>query len=241
MVKLPAVRQFPAGDAVTAGMAANARLVRRTGACGATRAMQNSVMFKFGQTEYFRSSFAEQFEADGDAYLYRRFRKGAPVRVSARERDDFVANFERSYKRAYLTMIIGLFVLAIGMIAITVAIGHELAKNVVYATIALWAAAFMLVHLRIWNAPARALERRPAVGVERSRAEMREIMMSEGSYLKFFGLLAFFLLLLFNLATQPEPLGYFDVALMTLYIAMIPMIATLILRKWHFDRRNRAS
>jgi len=202
--------------------------------------MQDRGMFKLGQTEYFRSSFAEQFEADGDAYLYRRFRKAAPVRVTVRERDDFVANFERSYRRAYLAMIVGLFILMIGIVAITIAMGRELTEHAIYAAIALWVSFFLLAHYRIWNAPARALERRPAVGRERSRAEMGDIMMAEGSYLQFFGLLAFFLLLLVNLATQSKPLGYVDMAFMALYIVMIPITALLILRKWRFDRRNHA-
>ncbi len=222
-------------------MAASARLVRRAGACGPAQAIQDRGMFRFGQTEYFRSSFAEQFEADGDTYLYRRFRKGAPVRVSARERDDFVANFERSYKRAYLSMMIGLFVLMMAMVATTVAMGHELAEYVIYSVIASWTSVFLFAHYRIWNAPARALERRPAAGQERSRAEMREIMDAEGNYLTFFALFAFFLLMLFNLASQSEPLGYVDMAFMALYIVMIPTTGLLIIRKWRFNRRNRAS
>jgi hypothetical protein len=198
-------------------------------------------MFKSGQIEYFRSSFAEQFEADGDGYLYRKFRKGAPVRVTARERNDFVATFERRYKSAYLTMVIGLFILMVAMVTIAFAAGYDLEKYVVYSVLTCWSSLFLFAHYRIWNAPARALGRRPKLGGERSRAEMRNIMIAEESYLKFVGLLVLFLMLLLNLATQSEPLGYFDMALMTLYIVMIPITAWLILRKWRFDRRNRAS
>ena len=203
--------------------------------------MQNTAMLNFGQTDRLRRIFSNQFEADGDGYLYRKFRKGAPMRVTARERDDFVAVFERDYPRAYLAMIVGMVLVMLGMVAIAVAIERDLSEPVIYAAVGGLAAIFLIVHYRIWNAPARALARRPAVGQERSRSETRAIMLAETSYFYYFGLLTLFLLLLSSFAVQSEPLSGWDMALMAFYAAASVMAVTVIVQKWRLGRQDRPS
>src|SRR6185437_16090333 len=51
------------------------------------------------QYDRVRQLFADQFEEDGDGYLFRMNLKGPAVQVSADERDAFVATFNRSFTR----------------------------------------------------------------------------------------------------------------------------------------------
>ena len=44
-----------------------------------------------------RQLFADQFEPEGTGFLYRKSIKGAPIRVTAVERDRFVAAFNPIY------------------------------------------------------------------------------------------------------------------------------------------------
>jgi len=203
--------------------------------------MQDRAMFKLGLIDRTRRMFAEQFEADGDGFLYRKYRKGAPIRVTSRERDDFVSAFERDYPRAYLAMIAGAVVTLLGLVTIAVVIERDLSKPVIYAAVGSVSALFLIAHLRVWSAPARALERRPAVGQERSRAEMRDIMTAGTSYRYYVMMLTLFLLLLFSFSFRTEAFSGEDMFLIAFYVFASATIASLILRKWRFDRRNRTS
>lgn len=203
--------------------------------------MQDRSMFKPGLIDRTRRMFADQFEADGDDFLYRKYRKGAPIRVTPRERDDFVAAFERDYPRTYLAMIVGSFLILLGLAMIAVIIERDLSKPAIYAAVGSVSALFLLVHLRVWSAPARALEHRPAVGQERSRAEMRGIMTAGTSYRYHFMMLTLFLMLLFSFTLREDPFSGWDMFLIAFYTVVSVMTVSLILRKWRFDRRNRAS
>ncbi|MBL8652122.1 MAG: hypothetical protein JNL35_17170 [Sphingopyxis sp.] len=198
-------------------------------------------MFKGRGLDPIREMFSAQFEADSDGYLYRKNRKNAPVRVSARERDDFVAAFDRNYTRAYrVTMIVTMLVI-LGMVTIAVVVEGDLPEPVTYAAVGTFLVVFLMIHRRMWNAPARALERRPAVGQERSRSEMRVILMAETSDIQSFIMLAMFLLLLFTLATQSTPLNGLDVFLMAVYVVVSIMTGLVIFRKWRLGRQSRTS
>jgi len=222
-------------------MAGCARLVQPTKLVLCLRQCEIILMFKGRGLDAIRHMFSAQFEADGDGYLYRRNQKYAPVRVSARERNDFKAAFDRSYTRAYRVMMIGVFLVILGMATIAVVVERDLPASVNYAVAGIFVAIFLMIHRRIWNAPARALERRPTVGQERSRAEMRDIMMAETSYLQSFSLLALFLLLLFTLVTQSKPLNGLDIFLIAVYVIGSMMMGLLIFRKWRLGRQSRAS
>jgi hypothetical protein len=52
-------------------------------------------MFGNAHLDRVRQAFADQFSDDGHNFIYRRYQKGAPVRVSRLERDEFVAVFNR--------------------------------------------------------------------------------------------------------------------------------------------------
>jgi len=121
--------------------------------------------------------FAEQFEPDGELhYLYRRSSKGAPIRVTAAERDKFVADFRRASRRLRWVIVGGVMLIVAGFVLAGVDTRGGGTDGALEGATALLILVFFLLHRRVWSAPARALERRPDQGLERSGAEMRRRM-----------------------------------------------------------------
>src|SRR6478609_440552 len=58
-----------------------------------------------------RQLFADQFEANGDGFLYRRNCKDAPIPVSAAERDRYIAGFDKFLKYSFWGTIAGTVVI----------------------------------------------------------------------------------------------------------------------------------
>ena len=128
------------------------------------------------------TGFTQQFELEGDTYLYRRGLKGAPIPVSASEREGFIADYSRHLRR--LTWgFAGVAMVAIVIFSfLTTTDGRELGDLWLYGLIVLATIPFLIVHHRIWNAPARQIGRRMAVGKERSRSEVKRIMLAQMSW-----------------------------------------------------------
>ena len=127
------------------------------------------------------TGFTQQFELEGDTYLYRGL-KGAPIPVSASEREGFIADYSRHLRR--LTWgFAGVAMVAIVIFSfLTTTDGRELGDLWLYGLIVLATIPFLIVHHRIWNAPARQIGRRMAVGKERSRSEVKRIMLAQMSW-----------------------------------------------------------
>src|SRR5689334_12829650 len=49
-----------------------------------------------GYQKFRTANFAGQFQPDGDGFLYRKGMKGAPIRVTAAERQRYIEEFEKS-------------------------------------------------------------------------------------------------------------------------------------------------
>lgn len=126
-----------------------------------------------------QSLFAEQFERDGTGFLYRKSRRGAPVRVTAAERDAFIETFNRRYRFLSWGFGVALAVTLFAIIAISVANEAEVEESWIYAGCGILVGGYMLVWYRLWNAPAVALERRSHVGAPKSRSEVRSEMLAK--------------------------------------------------------------
>jgi hypothetical protein len=124
------------------------------------------------------SLFDAQFEPDGADYLYRKSMKGAPIRVSAAERDAFVAAVRRIFPRMVwgfvAATVVGIVVLAL----LSIDRDGEASSLYIYGLVAALVCAFGGLCWWVWNAPARALDRRVAVGPERTRAEARRLALA---------------------------------------------------------------
>jgi hypothetical protein len=101
--------------------------------------------------------FAHQFKADGDGFLYRTSSRCAPLRLSAVERDDFIAAFNRSLNRLTWAVAGGSVALVLGCLTWDQAFNQGLHEMPFYVGAFLLIALVMIGAVRAWNAPARAL------------------------------------------------------------------------------------
>ena len=102
-----------------------------------------------------RQMFAAQFEPAGDGYIYRNHTVGDPIRVSAADRDRYVANFERFTRQGFRATLIAAIVLLAGLVAYSFATGTQVPDLVFYVAFGGMFVLYGAGHLRAWNLPLR--------------------------------------------------------------------------------------
>ncbi len=187
-------------------------------------------MFFKNHFEQMRSSFLRQFEADGHDHVYRKNMKGAPIRVSATERDAFAADFVRRVR--YIGC--GLVVATVLLCAVPVLIAPDMVDDMETLVLNLGIAGIIGLCLAAaywaWTAPARALVRRPAVGLARSRSEMRRRAFAQITY----GQLA----LCLPVATLLVLSNGIESWWTSVAGGLVIMAGVQAVRKWRFDRNR---
>jgi protein-S-isoprenylcysteine O-methyltransferase Ste14 len=135
-----------------------------------------------GNNDYAKKLFADQFEPNGEIYVYRKSMKGAPVPVTAIERDRYLKNFGRA--KGYLMKV---FVLSLIVFSIFVAVFVPPAMSDTYITVGVstGCAFFMVGWLWLWAAPARELRARAPVGEARSKEEKMRVFLTKTPYSQF--------------------------------------------------------
>lgn len=126
--------------------------------------------------------FADQFEPADEGYVYRRSLKGAPILVSEGEYQDFVRIYARQMRilpwviavAIMATIIAGLLLFPDMMAGHSGLVSGILSVPCLVATFG--------VHHWFWNRPMRMLAGRKAVGIARSRDEVRRLRMARISY-----------------------------------------------------------
>lgn len=104
-----------------------------------------------------RQMFAAQFEQQGDGFLYRKHSVGEPVRVSAADRDRYVAGFEAFTRKGFWGSVIAAAVLLTALVAYSFSTGTEVPDMVFYAAFAVMIAVYVVAYQRAWNLPSREL------------------------------------------------------------------------------------
>lgn len=142
-------------------------------------------MFDHGSGDRLRALFSDQFEPDGDGFLYRKNRVGTPVRVSVDERAAFVRGYARALRLAKWSLVPAVLIL----IGLLVWLGPDPGSH--SGTVAIWMAVVaMLAPYLIFMqgaraAPARALANRAPAGDARSRREAGRLDLAGTSYAQF--------------------------------------------------------
>ena len=127
--------------------------------------------------------FEKQFEMEGDGYLYRQGMRAAAVRVTSAEHDAFLAQFARAQRWlmfAFVLVMLAAIVILVFVVPTPPGTDDPLLYVVIGAVIAVFYAACM----RIWNAPARALDRRVRVRGPLSRSEARRRSLEKTTWLE---------------------------------------------------------
>lgn len=126
--------------------------------------------------------FGAQFEPDGDAFLYRRNLKSAPIRLTAEEKSRFTDDYRRGLRRLTWGFAGGMLLLLAATIAPIILTDREPGQWLIYFAMAGAIVPFLILHQRLWNAPARALAGRTPVGAKRSRGEVQRATLARLSW-----------------------------------------------------------
>ena len=129
--------------------------------------------------------FGRQFKEQADrSYIYRRYGKGAPYRITEQQWEDFHAEYSQGFRRLWIGMISYIWLaLALGVVWLIALDGNE--TNLLFGMIAMFLpgiAGFVWLNRRLHTAPERALERETPIGAELTREEWRREALSQMSY-----------------------------------------------------------
>lgn len=132
-------------------------------------------LFNNGHIEQIRKTFADQFEQDGNRILYRKNLKGAPVEVSASEREILITQFDRHLKYLMALHVVFTVIFILGVALLSLQFNFDFSQPLAFGCVALILTPFLLGLMWAWNAPARLVAGRASVGRERTVGEMRRI------------------------------------------------------------------
>lgn len=193
-------------------------------------------MFRNAHFDRARQMFADQFKPDGTAFLYRKGLKGPPIRVSEAERDEFVVTFGRQLRTLTWTLVVVMMALIILIAILITDIDAPQGEMTLYIAMGAVLAPFMLGYFRIWNRPARHLERRPAEGNALTREEVKRLMFARMTYGQLGFVVFMAILLLWNAAGERDVRHGWGLVWPTFSAALILLASVQTIRKWRSDR-----
>lgn len=126
--------------------------------------------------------FADQFEPDGADFLYRKSSKGAAFRVSATERDAFVAGYKRRYRWLFWGIMGAVLALILGWTFAAINAEESANGGMIFAGVLLIMVPFWAGIMWISGAPARELQRRAPAAPALNPQEARDLHFSKLSY-----------------------------------------------------------
>jgi hypothetical protein len=127
-------------------------------------------------------SFANRFEPDGADYLYRKNIREAPIRVTAAEREAFIADFRRTVSWAHWIVVGGTVVSIFAPVLLALAVPEVNTHYLLFLFLALFFVVYMMIYQQASAAPSVALRSRSAAGPARTREEARAITLSKVSW-----------------------------------------------------------
>ena len=188
------------------------------------------------QYDRVRQLFADQFEADGDGYWFRKNLKSPAIQVSADERDAFVAAFSRSFTRWTWGLIATLTVFLVALLAwaLRTNVAHVAAP--IYIGVGLMLTIFMAGCMRAWRAPERTLAARAVVAPERTNDEVKRLAMERLTWGRLGSAGASFAVALFIMSQRFNLMAGWNRLWLVLSGVAFAALAYRAFRKWRFER-----
>jgi Na+/melibiose symporter-like transporter len=194
-------------------------------------------MFYNSHFDRVRQLFADQFLASANGIVYRKGQKGAPVRVSERERDEFVATFNKRIRYAAWSLFPATVGLILFLVWLTPDAESASAQMAMWVGIAAILAPFIVIFYWAWNAPSRELERRTPEGAALTKEEARALAFSKITY----GQLALAALtgmvLIWKMSTKTDVIHGWGVVWLVFGAALIVLAGVQAIRKWRFSQQ----
>ena len=199
-------------------------------------------MFGFGKDHWAQSRqiFEDQFEPNGENYLYRRWQKGPPIPVTAAERQRFIDDYGHRLRNSNWGIWGGLLILTVLVIWWSVQSNADLPDVPMFIGIGAIALASIVYIMRAGTAPARELGRRAVVGQARSRAELRRLMLSRMSYGQLAAAAFPGILLVFIVSGRHDVSSGWGRLWLLFAGALVVLAGVQAFRKWRFDRQNES-
>lgn len=194
-----------------------------------------------GQTDRLRQLFADQFETVGADIFFRKNSKGPPIRVSAEERDAFVAAYRRSIFWSYGLLIFGMIAGTAGLIFYVMRSGSDFPQISTYLGLGLLLALSVAIQLHAWHAPARALRYRMTAGASRSPEEMRRMFFERLTWSRLGGLAVVAAVIPLNAARHADILHGWGRLWLVASAALWVLLAVQAFRKWRYDAAKKRS
>ncbi len=190
-------------------------------------------MSAFDHFDRVREVFADQFEEHGSGFLYRKSSKGAPIPVSAAERDRYVARFNRYIKYASWSVLGSIVLLAFYAAATHVDVRGE----AMFYGVAAIVAAFLASYYWSWTLPARELRDRGAVGERRTRAEAMRLYLARMTYGEFAIIAGAGVFALLKARAHGDMFSGWNLFWTGLGITALVVTAVQAFRKWQLESR----
>jgi hypothetical protein len=181
--------------------------------------------------------FADQFAADARDFIYRKHQKGAPIRVSELERDNFVAAFNRRVDYAgwfIFPATVGLILL---LAWLTPDVDSPSAQIAMWVGVAAILVPFMAIYYWAWNAPSRELGRRTPEGAAMTKEEARELGFSNITYGRLILAALMGAGLIWRTSAETDIFHGWGTVWLILGIALIGLVGVQAFRKWRFGQQ----
>lgn len=178
--------------------------------------------------------FAAQFEPDGNDFVYRKYAKDAPIRVSASERNRYIEAFNRSTKFRLWGVTGGTIFLILMLAFYSVETNTDISGPPLYCGLGAIMAAYMVGHYWAWNRPTRELRERGTIGEARSRAEMKRRFLAKLTYGEIVGAAGTSIIPLIQVDLKRDLFSGWNLLWLVLAAFILCLAAVQAYRKWRF-------
>jgi hypothetical protein len=194
-------------------------------------------MFNNPHFDRVRQLFADQFSAGATGIVYRKGQKGAPVRVSETERNEFVSTFNKRIRYAAWSIFPATVALILLLVWLIPDVDSPSAQIAVWVGIAAILVPFMVIYHWAWNAPSRELGGRPPEGPALTENEARAVAFSKITYGQL-GLAALTgVALVWKMSTKTDVLQGWGVIWLVFGAALLVLAGIQAIRKWRFSQQ----
>jgi len=185
--------------------------------------------------DHIRQMFADQFEPEGQGYIYRKHMKGRPIQVSIAERDKYISAFNRFLKYSHWGIAGGTVFLSVLLVIYAVVAGVDLPEMAVYVGLGAILATFMAAYFWTWNLPTRELRERASTGETRSREEIKRLFLKRLTYGQIAAAAGAGVFLILKARAGGNMLSGWNILWTFLAIALLILSAVQAFRKWRFE------
>lgn len=195
-------------------------------------------MFGNSHFDHVRQIFSDQFSSDDHGYVYRKNQKGAGIRVSETERDDFIAAFNR--RSRYATWSIFPATIALILLLAWLSPGSDSSETDIAIWIGLGAILlpFLVFLYWSWNAPDRELRGRTPESAALDRSEARALAFSKITYGQLGLAAAMGVGLVWKQSLETDLLHGWGIIWSLMGGGLVLLSAVQVIRKWRFSRQQ---